>query len=203
MKRVGLVLTLSIIFLAFGSVAWATPIDSHYTVSATVISLGGNNYQYSYEITNVDQGTGAGNGLGGFFIQVPLSATVSNITDPPPYLDIANAHWVDFFSTSLDPANNFIGTLKPGYQWLGWWGGGTPAIYPIGTTASGFSFQVNAPPGVSQGEVTTYLWDRVNPPSYQSFEGNMTSPVPLPSAVLLLGSGLVGLAGLGWRRRKS
>jgi hypothetical protein len=29
------------------------------------------------------------------------------------------------------------------------------------------------------------------------------STVPIPPTVLLLGSGLLGLVGLGWRRRKS
>ena len=33
--------------------------------------------------------------------------------------------------------------------------------------------------------------------------GEACNPVPVPPSVLLMGSGLLGLVGLGWRRRRS
>jgi hypothetical protein len=192
MKRFALALALSAIFLAAGSGAWATLLTSEYTVSATTADLGGGNYQYSYEVTNNNQGGGAPHGLDGFFIQVPQNATILSINDPPSYN--SGGYWEHGFATSLAPIINSNGTLKPGYQWLWWWGQQEPSVYPVGYTAS-FSFQANAPPGLSQGVVTTYS----GAGSYQSFEGNMKSPIPLPPTVLLLGSGLLGL---GLLRRK-
>jgi hypothetical protein len=48
-------------------------------------------------------------------------------------------------------------------------------------------------------------WPTDGSPAYTGFAGNggTINQIPIPPAVLLFGSGLIGLAGLGWRRRKS
>ncbi len=191
-------LALSFILLAAGSGAWATPLTTQYTVTATVTNEGGGNYEYSYVVTNNNQGGSAPYGyygLDGFFIQVPLSANILTVNVPTSYGG-SPGYWEDVLTSSPNPIISFSGTLKPGYQWLEWWGIDGSSVYPIGATAD-FSFVVNAPPGLNQGVVTTYL----GYPNYECFEGPMTSPVPLPPTVLLLGSGLAGLGLLRFRRK--
>lgn len=188
MKRSVVVMALLSIFLWSGNRALATLIDGHYTVTTTVGGPVGGYYSYVYEVYNVDQDN---KGLNGFVIQVPLTATLQNITDPTS--GSGNGSWLHLTLTGSLPSPPFDGqTPQSGYQWLAW-GINGDAEYPKGSTAT-FSFQANAPPGTNLGFVST------GPDVRAFFGGNFTSPVPVPSTVLLLGSGLLGLA--GWRFRK-
>ena len=187
-------MALSAILLAAGSGAWAIPLTTQYTVASTVTDLLGGNYQYSYQVTNENQTQG----LDVFLIQVPENANIPEIFITNPASLGPPGYWSHYFTDTLDTRYNTSATLKPGYTWLEWDGNDPSSVYPVGTSAS-FSFQANAPPGLSEGIVVTYLGSAN---SYQGFEGIMTSPVPLPPSMLLLGSGLLGLVGLGWRRSR-
>lgn len=81
-KKIVCLLALLAIFWGSGNGVLAVPIDNHYTVGATVTPVGGNSYKYFYDVANLGQGGGAPHGLDGFFIQVPHSATLSDLTDP-------------------------------------------------------------------------------------------------------------------------
>jgi hypothetical protein len=192
MKRIVVVMALFSIFLWSSNRVLATPIGGHYTVTSNVSGPVGGFYTYGYEVYNVNQGE---LGLDGFVIQVPLTATLQNITNPATLPTGSGSWWHTSVSGPLpSPPYNYQ-TPQSGYQWLVW-GIAGDAEYPIGTTAT-FSFEANAPPGINLGLAST------GPIKRDWFEGNFTgptSPVPVPSTVLLLGSGLLGLA--GWRIRK-
>jgi hypothetical protein len=89
-------------------------------------------YLFQYEVTNLDQGSGWPQGFDGFYIQVPLSATILNITNPPPYLSggYPAGYWNHYFGQNPDPNWGATATLQPGYQWLNWWGLNERSVYP-------------------------------------------------------------------------
>ena len=73
--------------------------------------------------------------------------------------------------------------------------------YTVDTSAGPFTVSEYLFSGGLNG---TFLWGA----TYDSNTGNivggpLSNPVPLPPSALLLGSGLLGLVGLGWRRRKT
>ena len=148
------IIALSAILLAAGRGAWATPLTSQYTVVSTVTDLTGGKYKYSYLVTNKDQGTGPPVGLDVFLIQVPKSATIldTDITDPASYS--SGGSWTHHFTDTIDSRYHSSATLKSGYTWLEWDGNQPPSVYPVNTSAT-FSFQANAPPGLSEGIVVT------------------------------------------------
>jgi hypothetical protein len=180
MKKVIVFLGILSIILLSSNILIAVPIDSHYTVT-TKVTPGVGVWKYDYTVTNNDQGTGSPYGLDFFQIQVPLGATLTNITDPPSYMP--GGYWAHGTTTTIDPRFNSSATLKSGFQWLYWAGVNPASVYPAGASAS-FSVTVNAPAGISQGIVVSYYGS-----SYQGFEGNFTSPggaVALPLPLLLL-----------------
>lgn len=181
-------LALSAMLLAAGSGAWAIPLTIQYTVTPTVTDMSGGIYKYSYDVLNNNQSLG----LDVFLIQVPDvpgNTNISLITDPVS--PGSPGFWNHHFTSTLDTRYNSSATLKPGYIWLEWDGNLPGSVYPIGTSAT-FSFRADAPPGLSEGVVVTFTG------GYIGYEAIMTSPVPLPPTMLLLGSGLLGLG--AWRR---
>jgi hypothetical protein len=73
---------------------------------------------------------------------------------------------------------------------------GADYIYPVCTVQSGDSFMVNFNPTAQ----INYLIDSVTPdPFTYTFSFTYGPAVPLPPSVLLLGTGLLGLAGAGFR----
>ena len=148
-----IVTLLAILFLGGIPGAQAAPWDTHYLVSSTVTPLGGNQYLFEYAVTNLDQGSGPYVGLDGFYLQVPLTAAILNITDPPTYSP--GGSWGHAF-TSADPNSGATATLQLGYQWLYWWGNWPQSVYPQGTTAN-FSVKLdNVSSGYNDAAVVTY-----------------------------------------------
>jgi hypothetical protein len=174
--------------------------SGHYEVDVTVSTLGVNSYNFAYAVTNLDQGTGAPVGLDGFYVQVPLTATITNYTDPTGYTGGSWPHYLP----GGNPGSGSSATLQPGYQWLEWWGLDPASVYPIGTTAT-FSFDAgNVVLGQHQGAAVTY-WNGpygYNQTYYTGYEDLIQGPaaIPLPGTLALLGPGLVGLAVFGRRR---
>ncbi len=211
MKRIVVVMALLATFLWSGNCVWAytltdadITLNGEYTVNTQVSAQVGGFYTYTYSVTNNNQGTGTSDpprGLNGFVLQVPLSATIQNITSPlapPGSLDPTNSYWrIIFQGPGALPFPNGP-SPQSGYQWLAWGSDGLYPEYEIGQTAV-FSFQANAPEGSNLGIVSTG-------PQGSYFVGAFTgptSPVPVPSALVLLGSGLLGLTGWRYRARKS
>jgi hypothetical protein len=155
-------LILVAVVLSFSQGAQASSWTGHYSIKTTITQKGVGHYLFQYEVTNLDQGSGWPQGFDGFFIQVPLSATILNITNPPPYLSggYPAGYWNNYLGYHLEgdppPEWPFGATLQSGYQWLWWWGLNEPSVYPVGTTAI-FSVELdNVLVGYNDGVVVTY-----------------------------------------------
>jgi hypothetical protein len=165
----GLFLT---IILGIAPTAYAMSLNGEYIINATTTDLGANSWQFIYHITNVNQGFVPQSGLDGFIIQVPLTATISNIIVPSGY---TGGIWG--WNTYTSPPNSDVfyaleeslSPLLPGYQRLRFWGRGIESVYPQLTTTE-FSFQAsNVMVGAIPGETVTF-WGPGNQPAPESYE---------------------------------
>jgi len=198
----------------------SVPLAGQYSITATATQISPSSYIFRYDVTNNNQQVGeTATGLDGFYIQVPVSSSISNVTLPAPYFG-GNGFW-DYSFSSLPTAtrigregevfNALEAPLKNGYKWLFWWGGHPASVYPIGTTAQ-FSFQADGVSvGTSQAVQVTY-WNTHTPPinseyatfngrHYSAYSASLISPVvPEPSSIVLVSTALGGVAAL--RKRK-
>lgn len=187
----------------------AIPLNGEYSIEVNTTQLDEDSYIFQYSVTNNNQQVGSTmTGLDGFYIQVPESAIISNVTVPASYNGEPGL-WSHNSSASFNILNTPEATLEEGNMWLGWWGHHDASVYPIGATAV-FSFQAD---GVTLGSASaaqvSYWWYHeplapyvtIDPYGhYTGYSTDLISPVaiseqavPEPSTMLLLGAGLVGI----------
>jgi hypothetical protein len=193
-KSLIVILALSCLLLGFSHGASATSWDGHYSVAVTVTNLAPDSWHFNYEVSNLADGSGY-QGLDGFYIQVPTTASLSNIVNPDPYWS-SSGYWYNELITS-DPPGGSGAIPKSGYQWLRWWGVNLPSVYPAGTTATPhFSFDAS---GVSVGMNPAAIITFWSSGTHSGYSNELQGPtyVPLPGTLALLGPGLLGLAVFG------
>ena len=213
-KRVLLGFFVMVILGVATTSSFADLLSGEYTISVTTTQIASDSWKFVYDVTNVNQSIGGPTGFDGFCIQVPLTATISNVSVPPPY----STGWGDtywnwgFAATALLPTQ--ADPLLPGNQWLWFWGYTYPSVYPLGTTAEMVFQASGVTTGLTPGEVVTCWQDGPVPPQYgaqqvpptnyyySAFSTSLIGPVavPEPSTLLLAAMGLVCLLAFALRR---
>jgi hypothetical protein len=159
----------------------------------------GTSWDFVYKVTVHDgAGDGTSQGLDGFAVQVPKDIVLTSIVTPKGYV---GGYWALY-----DPSTvNSEASLSAGYKWIKWWGHDWESVYPKNTTPE-FGFHAEGVvPGKKDSELVTFWAGGDTAHGYGTYSYYTTSltspvsPVPIPGAVWLLGSGLLGLMGL---RRK-
>jgi hypothetical protein len=153
------------------------PLNGEYTISTSATQLGPESFSFVYSITNNNQGSGWPVGLDGFYLDVPVSASISNVVCPAPYAG-PPGYWLSDEGTST----------TPGCKKLSWGGQHPHSVYPIGTTAQ-FSFQADGVAvGSTAANVLTYKYDGGGGNwHYSLFLTTLTGPVAILEPVFLLG----------------
>ena len=99
--------SLLLLFMFFPASIFADPYDgpltNEYTINIQTENLGVDSWRFTYTITNENEGTGDYTGLDGFYVMVPLTATISNIQVPDPYIDVDWAYWESYYHYTYPP----------------------------------------------------------------------------------------------------
>jgi|GEM_PF-6477583 len=190
MRRTAFVVTCVLMLAVYmAPCAWAG-----YQISTRVEAVA-QGWQYTWDVYNIDQGTGTGDqwadGFDGLFILVPVETQVLSAVVPDrAYPGVSYWTFVDNYPSSSTPA---------GMKWLRFWGTQVGCLYHAGETATcSVVTGSNTVPGATELVAVTHWYP---PPSYADFFFVGTGPVavPEPSSIFAL---LCGVGGLASRRKR-
>ncbi|OEU64980.1 MAG: hypothetical protein BBJ57_09065 [Desulfobacterales bacterium PC51MH44] len=169
------------LFMILGFIVGTTPVVYATTILYDLTDLGGGVWEYDYSVTNdtltsnIEEFT--------IFFEYGLYENLS-----------VTSLLADWDEIAIDPAL-ILGVPDDGFY-------DALAILPAGiapgTTVSGFSVSFDwlgsdTPWGASQS------FDVVDPITFASLDSGGTAPIPEPGTIVLVGTGLAGLAGIGKR----
>lgn len=184
----------------------AVALDGEYQVNVNVIAHGVSSYTFEYAVTNVNQQIDSGIqpvGLNGFYVSIPASATITDITNPPVYTNT----WPQpsYWTSSI--------TIVDNQTYIQWWGIEWNSVYPASSTAH-FSFTADNVNVGSVGVNIVTFWNAnpVPPPAYFASGAYYTNyetalvgavAVPEPASAVLFGAGVLSILTMFRARKKS
>ena len=113
-KKIGISVLAVMVLLFCTGLVFAQPLTGEYTIEVIATQTGVDSWNFTYNVTNINQQapTYPYTGLDGFWVQVPETATVSNVVNP-------SAYWGWGYWGSGQGADPFIATpdadLSSGY----------------------------------------------------------------------------------------
>jgi hypothetical protein len=183
LKAIYYIIFVLLLFGFFSGIAWAIP-SADFLYLET--DLGGGMWQYDYTLFNMsDPIAEAGFDLYDVFFTFNPSATftVASVPTGWDWLDGAGFAEVFSFNPGAPPAGTDIAP---------------------GTSLDDFTFLFDYQAGMLPFDVTfVNPIDPDNPAVFSSTSTSVTTPIPEPSTMFLLGAGIIGLAGLRRRFRKN
>ena len=195
--------------ISFSQLILAVPLAGQYSVTTTVTPIDSDSYVFTYSVFNVNQQIGlTRTGFDGFYIQIPKSGSISNISVPPPFYGFPG-HWEYLGVESPYWLNVPEAPDIPRTEWIRFWGYEWASVYPINSTAT-ISFQADGVTVGTTNAITVSFWALQNPPEpyvvppsggrYTGFSTALLGPiavVPESSTALLLGIGIAAFAASG------
>ncbi len=177
----------------------------------TFLAQNGGADSFSYGVLSAGQNTGGATsfnpGASVVVFTSPLSIDASNLNVPSASLIQSNVLSVQANVTTLNSllgassapgsSKNVSGNFDPTSQVFTLYSDNVTLLTPFGTQVNLYAATGD---GVKAGTGQLYSAGLIEMTADGTLEAVAASPVPLPAAVWLLGSGLLGLAGVGRRR---